>query len=100
MAVASTESPSLIILWYIITKVNENRIGDARVKPCQIFDIIGGKSTRGYVWDKGLLNYVDTLSLIAIMLGKLGMDVDECIVAYKSLFEQVFGKKNSFLPTT
>ena len=45
------------------------------------------------------MNYVDTLSLIAIMLGTLGMDVDECIEAYDTLFEQVFGKKKSFLPT-
>lgn len=75
---------SLHILRYIMTKVNENRSGDALVKPCQIFDIIGGTSTGG---------------LIAIMLGTLGMDVDECIKAYDTLFEQVFGKKKSFLPT-
>ncbi|RDL41527.1 Uncharacterized protein BP5553_01506 [Venustampulla echinocandica] len=63
---------SLHILRYIMTKVNENRSGDALVKPCQIFDIIGGTSTGG---------------LIAIMLGTLGMDVDECIKAYDTLFE-------------
>jgi hypothetical protein len=32
------------------------------------------------------------------MLGTLGMDVDECIKAYDTLFEQVFGKKKSLLP--
>jgi patatin-like phospholipase/acyl hydrolase len=40
---------SLHILRYIMTKVNENRSGDALVKPCQIFDIIGGTSTGGDV---------------------------------------------------
>jgi hypothetical protein len=43
------------------------------------------------------LNCVDSLSLIAIMLGTLGMDVDECTKAYDTLFEQVFGKKKSSL---
>lgn len=32
------------------------------------------------------------------MLGRLEMDVDECIVAYKALMEAVFEKKQSFLP--
>jgi patatin-like phospholipase/acyl hydrolase len=40
---------SLHILRYIMAKVNENRSGNALVKPCQIFDIIRGTSTRGYV---------------------------------------------------
>ena len=36
--------------------------------------------------------------LIAIMLGRLEMGVDECISAYKKLMEFVFGKKTSRLP--
>ncbi|KAI2730261.1 hypothetical protein DTO013E5_6373 [Penicillium roqueforti] len=35
-------------------------------KPCKVFDLLGGTSTGG---------------LIAIILGRLGMDVDECIMA-------------------
>ncbi|KAG9839762.1 ankyrin, partial [Aureobasidium melanogenum] len=47
-------------------------------KPCNYFDIIGGTSTGG---------------LIAIMLGRLEMSVDECIKAYTDLSREVFHKK-------
>lgn len=40
----------------------------------------------------------DVDSIIAIMLGRLEMDVDECLRAYASMFKRVFGKKG--LPTT
>ncbi|RDW75382.1 hypothetical protein BP6252_06524 [Coleophoma cylindrospora] len=66
-----------------MSKVNENRSGNEILRPCQIFDVIGGTSTGG---------------LIAIMLGRLGMDVDECIKAYDTMFEHVFGKKKHRLP--
>ncbi len=36
--------------------------------------------------------------LIAIMLGRLEMGVDECISAYSELMESVFGGKSSRLP--
>jgi patatin-like phospholipase/acyl hydrolase len=39
-------------------------------KPCDYFDMIGGTSTGG---------------LIALMLGRLRMGVDECIAAYTDL---------------
>jgi hypothetical protein len=32
------------------------------------------------------------------MLGRLEMDVDECISAYSKLMESVFGEKSSWLP--
>jgi patatin-like phospholipase/acyl hydrolase len=48
-------------------------------KPCEYFDLIGGTSTGG---------------LIAVMLGRLRMTVDECIVAYTSLSDKVFEKKS------
>lgn len=44
-------------------------------KPCEYFDLIGGTSTGG---------------LIAIMLGRLKMDVGDCIKAYIQLSEDVF----------
>ncbi|KAF2192161.1 kinase subdomain-containing protein, partial [Zopfia rhizophila CBS 207.26] len=53
------------------------------VKPCEIFDLIGGTSTGG---------------LIAIMLGRLEMDVNECISAYSKLMKTVFEEKSSWLP--
>jgi patatin-like phospholipase/acyl hydrolase len=46
-------------------------------KPCDYFDLIGGTSTGG---------------LIAIMLGRLQMSVDECIYEYKKLSTRVFTK--------
>ncbi|THZ56907.1 ankyrin [Aureobasidium pullulans] len=48
-------------------------------KPCDYFDVIGGTSTGG---------------LIAIMLGRLDMSVDECIKAYTELSATVFHKKH------
>ncbi|KAL1893605.1 hypothetical protein Sste5346_006436 [Sporothrix stenoceras] len=48
-------------------------------KPCEYFDMIGGTSTGG---------------LIAVMLGRLRMTVDECIEAYTSLSDKVFEKKS------
>jgi hypothetical protein len=46
-------------------------------KPCDYFDIIGGTSTGG---------------LIAIMLGRLQMSVDECIADYQEISSTVFTK--------
>ncbi|EXJ91939.1 hypothetical protein A1O3_00489 [Capronia epimyces CBS 606.96] len=47
-------------------------------KPCEYFDMIGGTSTGG---------------LIAIMLGRLEMTIDECIDAYLLLSDKIFQKK-------
>jgi patatin-like phospholipase/acyl hydrolase len=44
-------------------------------KPCECFDMIGGTSTGG---------------LIAIMLGRLRMSVEDCIAAYITLSTDVF----------
>ena len=46
-------------------------------RPCDVFDLIVGTSTGG---------------LIAIMLGRLHMTVDECIEQYEVLGKKVFGK--------
>ncbi|KAK4869137.1 hypothetical protein LT330_006137 [Penicillium expansum] len=47
-------------------------------RPCDHFDLIGGTSTGG---------------IIAIMLGRLGMTVDECIRAYRKVAERAFTPK-------
>lgn len=44
-------------------------------KPCDYFDMIGGTSTGG---------------LIALMLGRMKMSVDECIEAYSALAPTIF----------
>lgn len=47
------------------------------LKPCDIFDMIGGTSTGGF---------------IAIMLGRLQMSVDECIKVYEDFMVKIFNK--------
>ncbi|EXA32212.1 hypothetical protein FOVG_16583 [Fusarium oxysporum f. sp. pisi HDV247] len=66
---------SLMILRRLMATVDP----DAPPKPCDYFDMIGGTSTGG---------------LIAVMLGRLRMTVDECIDAYTSLSDKVFEKKS------
>ncbi|KDQ16906.1 hypothetical protein BOTBODRAFT_219380 [Botryobasidium botryosum FD-172 SS1] len=67
---------SLHILKEIMLKVSN---GDASAKPCDYFDMIAGTSTGG---------------LIAIMLGRLQMTVDECIKSYNELAKVVFTSEN------
>lgn len=76
---------SLYILKGLMTRLNNQRqdAGRPSVKPCDVFDLIGGTSTGG---------------LIAIMLGRLEMDVDECITAYSGLMKTVFGEKLNKFP--
>ncbi|RTE82224.1 hypothetical protein BHE90_003211 [Fusarium euwallaceae] len=78
---------SLYILDHIMRNLNHQRAlaGQPTKKPCEIFDLIGGTSTGG---------------LIAIMLGRLEMDVGECIAAYCKLFESVFKVKKHWSRVT
>ncbi|CVK94922.1 related to calcium-independent phospholipase A2 [Fusarium mangiferae] len=71
---------SLYVLKRIMDGYNAERkkLGQSPQKPADIFDLIGGTSTGG---------------LIAIMLGRLQMDVDECISAYNDLIKVVFNEK-------
>ena len=66
---------SLMILQQLMATVNP----ESPPKPCEYFDMIGGTSTGG---------------LIAIMLGRLRMTVEDCIDAYTSLSDKVFEKKS------
>ncbi|KAI9866792.1 MAG: hypothetical protein M1813_000734 [Trichoglossum hirsutum] len=76
---------TLHILKTLMAKVNSQRLsnGQKPVKPCQLFDLIGGTSTGG---------------LIGIMLGRLEMDVDECIAVYTNLMGSIFGHAEHWLP--
>ncbi|KAF1729923.1 Calcium-independent phospholipase A2-gamma [Beauveria bassiana] len=78
---------TLFILKGIMARLNHERkeTGLPFAKPCEVFDLIGGTSTGG---------------LIAIMLGRLEMDVDECISTYVDLMKSVFEKKSSWLPVS
>ncbi|ORY62120.1 acyl transferase/acyl hydrolase/lysophospholipase [Pseudomassariella vexata] len=69
---------TLLILRHLMKRINYKDTP----KPCDYFDIIAGTSTGG---------------LIAIMLGRLRMSVQECIDAYQSISETVFQPKRSRL---
>ncbi|CAG8358973.1 unnamed protein product [Penicillium salamii] len=76
---------SLFILQRIMHQINDARGKNNKpsVKPCEVFDLIGGTSTGG---------------LIAIMLGRLEMDVDDCITAYSKLMAEVFDERLRSVP--
>ncbi|PGG95771.1 hypothetical protein GX51_08124 [Blastomyces parvus] len=76
---------TLYVLKSIIDRLNNERMKEslAPVKPCEVFDLIGGTSTGG---------------LIALMLGRLEMTVDECIAAYSDLAEAVFSEHRTLFP--
>jgi predicted acylesterase/phospholipase RssA len=67
---------SLIVLEKLMAEVErrDNSHGPRRL-PCEYFDLIGGTSTGG---------------LLAIMLGRLQMDVSSCIRAYRNMSNDIF----------
>lgn len=62
---------SLIILKELISRIND----ETPLKPCEYFNLIGGTGAGGF---------------IAILLGRLGMSVDECIDVCSTLCRMVF----------
>ncbi|KAK4443152.1 acyl transferase/acyl hydrolase/lysophospholipase [Podospora aff. communis PSN243] len=70
---------SLIILKHLMKRLNP---GGTPRKPCDYFDLIGGTSTGGY-------------EIIAIMLGRLRMDVETCIKQYIELSSAAFTPKRA-----
>lgn len=92
---------TLLILKRLMDRTNTERIelGLGPVKPWQLFDLIGGTSTGGYVFMvMSSAGIADGSSLIAIMLGRLKMDVSECIKVYTNTFEMVFEKQKHKYP--
>lgn len=68
--------PTLFILEHLMRRVALERGQIEPIRPCQIFDLIGGTGLGG---------------LVAIMLGRLRMSVHDCIEEYLKLFR-------SFIP--
>jgi hypothetical protein len=93
---------TLYILKGLMARLNyERQVANLPpVKPCEIFDLIGGTSTGGYVDSISTVKATDISRLIAIMLGRLEMDVDECVSAYVELMKTVFDEKSSWLPVS
>ncbi|KAL1959071.1 hypothetical protein VTO42DRAFT_2857 [Malbranchea cinnamomea] len=69
---------TIIILKHLMRRLNAHRDKDKQLQPWQVFDLIGGTSTGG---------------LIAVMLGRLRMTLDECEQAYLTLSESIFQPK-------
>jgi patatin-like phospholipase/acyl hydrolase len=69
---------SLLILRRIFRTIAAERGLKQPPRPCDIFDLIAGTSTGG---------------LIAVLLGRLHMSIEECIAVYEALGKEVFGKR-------
>ncbi|KAH8748437.1 acyl transferase/acyl hydrolase/lysophospholipase [Diaporthe sp. PMI_573] len=74
---------SLLILENIMERIRESQGLNQVPRPCDYFDLIGGTSTGG---------------IIAIMLGRLRMTVDECIQAYDKVGQAAFTPKRRIFP--
>ncbi|KAH8742904.1 acyl transferase/acyl hydrolase/lysophospholipase [Diaporthe sp. PMI_573] len=74
---------SLLILENIMERIRESQGLNQVPRPCEYFDLIGGTSTGG---------------IIAIMLGRLRMTVNECIQAYDKVSEAAFTPKRRIFP--
>ena len=74
---------SLLILKALMVQINQTlaTLGTSfgELHPHHVFQLVAGTSTGG---------------LIALMLGKMGMTVDECITQYEELSKVIFGKKH------
>ncbi|KAJ8129286.1 hypothetical protein O1611_g4345 [Lasiodiplodia mahajangana] len=78
---------SLLLLRALMNEINKfEKSGDASsnhhaIRPCDYFDYIGGSSTGG---------------LLAIMLGRLRMDVDSCIDEFEAISNKLFSPTRLF----
>ncbi|KAL1997361.1 hypothetical protein VTN49DRAFT_3963 [Thermomyces lanuginosus] len=70
---------SLLILEDIMEKIRDKNGLHQVPRPCDHFDLIGGTGTGG---------------IIAIMLGRLRMSVNECIQEYRDFARQAFSRKS------
>ncbi|KIM72070.1 hypothetical protein PILCRDRAFT_43805, partial [Piloderma croceum F 1598] len=68
----------LIVLREIMRRIQHDEGLPSVPRPCEYFDLIGGTSTGGF---------------IAIMLGRLGLTVDQAIDQYNQFAGHVFSKK-------
>ena len=82
----------LLILKEIMERIGTQERREETPLPCDYFDLIGGTSTGGLVlvvMSSCPVN-LSLSSLIALMLGRLGMSVDKAISCYGNLAQDVF----------
>lgn len=77
----------------ILKQLMETINPDAPPKPCEYFDMIGGTSTGGLVLHCLKRSMTLTYRLMAIMLGRLQMTIEDCITAYVNLSDRIFKKQ-------
>ena len=70
---------------------NPRHVHAQRFLPCHYFDLICGSSTGRYVKDATPDGVLTTLSLIAIMLCRFRMTVQDCLQEYKNMSQVIFG---------
>ncbi|GKT52042.1 calcium-independent phospholipase A2-gamma [Colletotrichum spaethianum] len=75
---------SLLILEHLMEEMRKAQGLEHVPRPCECFDFIGGTSTGGY-----------RHSIIAIMLGRLRMTVNECIREYREVAQKAFTPKRT-----
>ncbi|KAH0581173.1 hypothetical protein H2248_012653 [Termitomyces sp. 'cryptogamus'] len=84
----------LYILQEIMFRLMHLENSQSMPKPCDYFDIIGGVGTGGYVsnfWIIFGFKYSSrSISVIALMLGRLGMTIDQAINEYASFSKNVY----------
>ncbi|KAI1457827.1 FabD/lysophospholipase-like protein [Annulohypoxylon moriforme] len=73
------------------SQITENTERQGLPLPCNYFDFIIGTSTGGSVDPKVKIEYILSMTrLIATMLGRLRMDVDDCIKQYLIISHRIF----------
>lgn len=75
----------LLILKRLVYRLQPTPAGQPLAKPCDFFDVIGGTSTGG---------------ILAIALGRLEMDIDECIAFYCDLIKDLFQEPETWAART
>ena len=86
----------LLILDKIIKRIQYDKRLPNPPRPCEYFHLIGGTSTGGYIGIviSKILTVLTSRSLIALILGRLGITTGDALRTYNKIAGSVFGKSN------
>jgi hypothetical protein len=83
---------SLLVLRQFLYLMQLDQNMEHLPKPCDLFDMISGTGTGGLVLQpKDFDMLISDVSVMALMLGRLGMSIDDAITAFRTAVGQVFG---------